>query len=228
MASRCPKVVRARRMRVTRLDACGVPVVGSSSKVVTSGIITVAASPQYESTDPITVINAAGELCVDEPGCAQLSRIDLEITFCEVNPDIFNIITGAPLVLDDATPTPNTVGFRIRSGGSCDLASAIELWSDESGQACTTTTKAYWYSLFPFLKNTQWGDFEYGNENLSFVITGSVYPGNGWGVGPYNVINTSAPAPAPLLTALNVNDLYHGQETTLAPPAAACGATAIP
>jgi hypothetical protein len=221
--------VKARRARVVRLDACGVPVVGTSSAVVTSGIITVGTSPQYENTDPITVVNGAGELCVDEPGCAQLSRVNIEATFCNVNPILFSIMTGAPLVVDDATPTPNTVGFRIQKGGSCDQAFGLELWSDVTGQSCTTTTKQYWYSLWPFIKNPQWGDVEYGNENISFVITGEAYAGGGWGLGPYNVINVlPGPVPGKLLTAIGASDIYHGQVTTLAPPTAACDPIAIP
>lgn len=227
MASKCPAVVRARRMRLTRLDACGVPVIGSSSTVVTDGIISVAASPQYEGGDPIRVLNGSGALCVNVPGNSQLTQEDLTITLCQVNPDAVSIMTGAPLVLDDATPTPNTVGFR-KQCGSDEVRFALELWSDIGNQECTTTTKEYWYSLWPLLTNAIYGDYTIENGAVNMVITASAFCNSPWGVGPYDVINAlPGPAPAPLLTAIGDDDLYHGQVTTLAPPASLCGVSAL-
>lgn len=228
MATICPKVVRASVMRITRLDACGAPVVGSSSTVVSNGFIQVASSPQYESSDPIRITNANGELCINEPGKNNLAQVDNEIQFCGVLPNAFEIITGSPLVLDDTTPTPNTVGFRMECGPSNNKF-ALELWSQISGGSCSAGAASYWYSLFPLVESAQWGDFTFANDAVNFTITGSAFCGSPWGTGPYNVINTGVtPTPAHLLTAIGANDVYHGQVTTLAPPASSCGVAALP
>lgn len=227
MASICPAVVRGRTMRLTRLDACGVPVVGASTTVVTNGFISVAATDQYEGGDPIRVINANGDLCIDEPGKAQLAQEDLTITLCQINFDALNIMTGSPIVLDAATPTPNTVGYRKRCGNP-DVRFALEVWSDISGQACTLATKQYFYSLWPLLANSQFGDYTIENGAVNLVVTASAFCGSGWGAGPYNVVNNAVPAAVPLLTPIGAQDLFHGQITTVAPPEASCGVLALP
>jgi hypothetical protein len=226
MASFCPAVVRGRVMRLTRLDACGVPVIGASTTVVTDGLISVAATDQYEGGDPIRVLNANGDLCIDEPGKAQLAQEDLTITLCQVNFDAINIMTGAPLVLDAAAPTPNTVGFRKRCGNA-DVRFALEVWSDVSGQACVAGTKQYFYSLWPLLTNAQYGDYTIENGAVNMSITASAFCGSGWGVGPYDPINGALDVAGPLLTAIGATDLYDGQITTIAPPASSCGVQAL-
>jgi hypothetical protein len=228
MPAICPKIVRGRVMRITKLDSCGVPVTGPSSIVTSTGFIAINASPQYEDATPIRVEAANGVLCINDPGCPQFSDIDLEMQFCGVDPDMFGLITGDPVVLDDATPTPNSVGFRIRGQDLCDTKFGLEVWSDISGQTCTAATKQYWYHLFPFVGNAQWGDFSIANDAVNFTISASTLVGSGWGVGPQNVINVlPGPIPGKLLTPITAQDHYHGQVTTLAPPTAACGATAL-
>lgn len=230
MATRCPKLVRGSVMRLTRLDSCGVPVVGASTTVVSDGFVQIAFSPQYEGPDPIRKKNANGNLCVNDPGCASLAQIDAEIQFCGVDPNAFNIIAGAPLVLDDATPTPNTVGFSIRAGQTCQTRFALEVWTDEVDQPCTAGVKAYGYMLLPMLLNPQFGDWTVANDAIDFTISASSFQGNGWGVGPYDVINVlPGPVPGPLIApGVNANDLFWFEETTLAPPVAACAVAALP
>lgn len=229
MPAICPKIVRGRVMRVTRLDACGVPVVSASSVVTSKGFIAINASPQYEDGTDIRVVGADGVLCVNEPGCPQLSWISTEMQFCGVDPDLFGIVTGDPIVLNDATPTPESVGFRIEGQDICTAKFALEVWSDVSGQSCTTATQQYWYHLFPFVGYAQYGDWSISNDAVNFTITAHTAPGSGWGVGPHDVINAGvAPgAPSPLLTPVTAQTHYHGQITTLTPPAPVCGATAL-
>lgn len=226
MASVCPAVVRGRIMRLTRLDACGVPVIGASTTVVSDGFISVEASDQYEGGDPIRVLNASGDLCIDAKGKPQLAQEDLVITLCQVNPDAINIMTGAPLVLDAATPTPNTVGFR-KQCGNADVNFALEVWSDITNQACTAGAKSYWYSLWPLLTDATYGDYTIENGAVNMVINASAFCASGWSVGPYDVVLDGASAPSPLLTAIGATDLWHGQVTAVAPPASSCGVQAL-
>lgn len=226
MASFCPGVIRGRVMRLTRLDACGAPVIGAATTVVTDGFISVARSDQYEGGDPIRVLNANGDLCINEPGKSQLAQEDLTITLCQVNSDAINIMTGAPLVLDAATPTPNTVGFRKRCGNA-DVRFALEVWSDVSGQACADGDKQYWYSLWPLVTNAQFGDDTIENGPLNIVLTASAFCNAGWDVGPYDVVPGALLVPGPLLTPIGAQDLYNGELTTIAPPVSACGVQAL-
>lgn len=228
MPAICPKVVRGVVMRATRLDNCGVPVIGPASTVTSNAFVSIAFSPQYVDAEAIQEKNANDQLCINDPGCPDFSWIETEITFCGVDPDLFTLITGDPVVLDDTAPTPNSVGFRIRGGDVCDTKFGLEVWSQVANQQCSASTRQYWYHLLPYLGSAQWGDYTVENGMVSFVITAQTYPGTPWGVGPYDVINSGVgPTPGPLLTALDPDDHYHGQITTLAPPAAVCGAQAL-
>lgn len=215
-------------MRITKLDECGVPVTGAASVVTSSGFISIKSSPQYEDAEDIKVKAANGVLCINDPGCPEFSWIENEITFCRVDPDMFNLLTGDPIVLNDATPTPASVGFRIEGGDICTTKFALEVWSDISGQTCTLTNRQYWYHLYPFNGYPVVGDWTIENGAVTFSLTTHTQDGSGWGVGPHNVINSGVgPAPGKLLTAVGPKTHYHGQVTTLAPPTEACGATAL-
>ena len=84
------------------------------------------------------------------------------------------------------------------------------------------------YLLLPFVQAWVLGDLEIGSENsIDFSMTGAATRGgNGWGVGPYNVLldPTTPPAvPAPLPTALSPADHLLIMDTGLAPPPSAAG-----
>ena len=61
MPTRCMKVVRGTRLRVTRVDSCGRVVYGDCSQVVTSGFVTSILTMVTEEGSEISVTNAAGD-----------------------------------------------------------------------------------------------------------------------------------------------------------------------
>lgn len=226
MATQCGSMARGRMMRLTRLDACGAPVEGVCSTLVTDGFVLVTDTANYQDAEEITQPNANGGLCIDDTPDPALRWLDLTIQMCLVDPDAVNIMTGDPLVSDDATPTANTVGFRVDAGLSGSGNFALELWSGVPGQACDLAgfpTYGYW--LFPWVKNATWGETTVQNGALTLNITARTQAGSQWGVGPYN-IRRDAAIPAteePLLTAIGAEQHKHFQWTTLAPPVDACG-----
>jgi hypothetical protein len=229
MATICTTQARGQRMRLTRLDECGAPVEGTASTLVTSGFVSVGVSPQYQDPEEITVPNANGDPCIDDQGTPQFRWLELDIQMCLVDPDAVNIITGNPLVVDDATPTANTVGFRIDKSLTGTAAFALELWTGVTGQACGvggTAQRGYW--LFPFVVQAQFNDWTFENGALTLDMTARTSDGSGWGVGPYNVrADATTQAPEPLLTAIASDQHMHYEVVTIAPPAAACGATEL-
>lgn len=210
-------------MRITRNNACGVPVIGPKSVVVSSGFVSVQMSPQYEDGEATRKKSASGELCVVDPGIPALAQIDAEINFCGVNPDIWNIVTGQPLVLDGDS---NAVGIRI--GESVQSAWGLEVWTDISGVACGATP-LYGYFLLPFLFNGRLGDFTIEEAAMDLTLSSSTKRGSGWGVGPYDVVLDETDAAGPLLTAIGAKDHMHMQATAVAPPTvpADCSAVAL-
>lgn len=222
----CFALVRGYMMRVTRLDACGAKVLGPSSTVVSEGFISVAYTANTEEGESISIPNASGKICILDEPAPTFTGYDVEVTFCGVDPELYSLMTGQPVVYNDAV-TPVPVGFQVNS--DVDLAGqgfAIELWSRVPAAACEGGNAAYGYLLNPFLQGGIIGDFTVENAAVNFTLSGAkTKDGNSWGVGPYDVIREAVSGdPSPLLEALPVKNHLHMQLTTLAPPVDACGA----
>lgn len=220
-------MVRGRRMRVTKLDACGAPVTGAASTVVSEGFISVAMTGNYNEGEDITVVNAAGQTCVTDEGETELINYGLEIVMCDVDPELYNLLTGNALVADSAG---DNVGFRVNSDTKPSAtAFALEVWTGVPTDACAGGAVPYGYLLLPFIKGGVIGDFTIENAAINMTINqASTKDGNQWGQGGYNVVKDVGDVDAALLTALDPNDHMHVQYTTVPPPAATDGAVAYP
>jgi hypothetical protein len=229
MPTKCLSLVRGRRIRLTRLDACGRPIYGEDSSVVSKGFISVALTANTIESDEINVTNAAGERCVYEPAEPSLTGYGVEIQFCEVDPDLFSLVTGQPTVLDF---DGNSIGFDVDTATSLSGSGfALELWAGSANSdACATegAQGSFGYLLLPFIKGGIVGDFTVENANITFTITGgSTRDGNAWGVGPYSDImldDAVTPAPGPMATSISSTVALRTMLTDVAPPEAACGA----
>jgi len=189
--TKCLSLVKGRRIRVTKLDSCGRPIYGDSSHVVSKGTISVGFTANTSESDEISVTNMAGEVCVFEAAVTSLTGYNLELQFCEVDPELFSLVTGQPVVkgADGAT----VVGFDVDTKIGLENSNfALELWAGSpSTDACATpgATGAYGYLLLPFLKGGILGDFTVENGAVTFTLTGAhTSEGNSWGVGPYPVM----------------------------------------
>jgi hypothetical protein len=222
VASQCFSLVRGRVLRATALDGCGRPKSAACASIVTEGFISVAFTANTDTGDEISVTNAAGKVCIRDTPCPTFTGYSVEISFCEVNPDLYAMLSGQGSVFDS---TGNAVGFRVNSDVSaCDFGVALELWSNVPGVTCGATGGSYGYILVPFLQGGVLGDFTLENDAVTFTITGATTKtGSGWGVGPYNVVGSPA---APLSTSIASGDHLHVQYTTVAPPAPGCSCAA--
>lgn len=229
--TQCVALARASRMRLTRLDACGAPVPGPTGTLVSDGMINVDYTPNYLDPEEITQLNANGDLCIDDQGRPQLRWLDLSIVMCKVDPDAVNIITGNPLVANDATPTPESVGFRIDGALTGTANFALELWSSVANQACNASgDKLYGYWLLPFVVQARIGQWSVTNAALNMTFTARTSVDPGWGTGPSGYLvrsDATTGTPEVLLTAVGANTHTHFEIVDVAPPVAACGATTL-
>lgn len=220
--------IRGRYIRVTRLDDCGVPVVGSASSYVSKGFISVATKFSWSKPTDVSVSNADQTVAINEPGLSQLLSIGLDIKLSKVNPDLMSIFTGYSTVLDASGAS---VGYRASSGVQLKACWALEIWSDVAGTFCGGGAKPYGYTLFPFIRGGSLSDFTVDSGAASLGISASTREGAGWGTGPYFVVDASTTpgtvTPAVLATAMDVREQMHTQLTTLAPPAETNGVAAI-
>lgn len=224
--SKTLKPVKGRRLRVTKLDGCGRPVYGDASVNVSSGFVSIAYTANSIESDEINVTNANGDRCIYEPARPSLVGYTAEITFCEVDFELFSILTGAVLLYgaDD-----EVIGFDVDT--SVDLADqgfALEVWiGDNSGDACTDPNSQgkFGYVLNPFLQGGIVGDYTIENGAVSFVVTGAASKdGSAWGVGPYDVMLDELGAAGPMLTPINTTTPMRLMQVEVAPPEATVGA----
>ena len=231
MPTQCGSMSRGRMMRLTRLDDCGTPVEGPASTLVTKGFVQVVTTPEYQDQEDITQTDANGDTCVDDQSDPALRWLGLQIDFCNIDPNAIEIITGAPLVVDDAAPTPNAVGFRWDAAVLGTANFALEIWSGIAGQACGASGfETYGYWLYPYVVQAQIGEYTVANAALTLSLTARTSPGSGWGVGPYDVVrDVLTPfAPAPLVTPITATDHGHFQFTDAPLPTPGCGAVVLP
>lgn len=230
MAVLCRSLSRLARVRLTRLDECGVPDPGPTGTLVSSAFINVDGSPQYLDPEEITQLNGNGDICVSDQGTPQLRWLALTMVICQIDPDAVNIITGNPLVVDDAV-APNTTGFRIDGDLTGTANFALEVWMGIPNQPCNAEGfREYGYFLFPWIKQARIGDWSHANAALNLTLTARTEIDSGWGTGPaaYTVRRDAvSDTPEVLLTAIGPNTHMHYEVVSVAPPAAACGAVVL-
>lgn len=230
MSSVCQAPIQGTTMRVQTVNSCGTPNVGSCVSAVSTGFVSVEMQDQVENGTEITVMNAAGAMCVNEKSPKQLKWIEVTITFCNVDPELFGLITGSTLVLNDAG-TPAAVGFQTRTSNYAAGSFALEVWTNIAGGTCATvgtfSLVPYGYFLLPNIVEGTVQDLKIENGAVSFSVQGRTKQGTNWGTGPKNVLaNMTTGTAQKLLTALPSDTHRHLQWTYLAPPAASCGCAA--
>lgn len=204
--------IKARLMRVIRLNECGVPVSGAGSLIVTKGFISIEVAPEYEDGEEIIVRNADGDLCVNEKDPNSLKRVGLTFTLCQVDPDLIAITAGERVLTTGSAPATGTgVAF---GEGALTARYSVEVWQPMAGQgACDISgNPQYMYWAFPNVGNTKIGSmtFEQAALNFNFVSdTKAAAPQ--WGDGP-----TSPPY---LPSALQADEHFAFNITTVPPPA---------
>lgn len=196
---------------------------------VTDGIISVEWAFEYDSTDAIEVMNAAGQLKLSVPGSPVMKYVTATLTLTGIDPDIYEMITGQTLVTDGQG---RAVGINGEESPGSDFGAAIETWSNagtDDGD-CGTEGKLYGYFLLPYLVAGQIGDITLDDGAMDCVLTGRTKRGSQWGTGPDTYLVADAGAtpgtatPAVLASAIGGTDHYRLFVTPVAPPDAACGA----
>jgi hypothetical protein len=226
MASECHSVVRAPAMRVTRLDECGVPVESACSSATTSGFVEIALTKVFQERQDALQLNANGDICVDKPKAPILRWYEANIQFCNVDPELFNIMTAEPLVLNDAAD-PVAIGWSTEIG-SAELSNfALEFWVGTEDEGCDDGEVVYGYGVLPWMYQANLTDLTIGNQVITFTVNAITKKGSPWGVGPYNVLinetGLNAGLPGPLLTSIGANEVKRFFWTRLAPPTSQCG-----
>lgn len=220
MVSKGRGAFKGSRLRATRLDGCGRVVYGDASQGVSKGFVSVAWTANTTEVAAVEQQNANGDPCIFEPAKQRLTGYSLTMVFCEVDPELFSLITGQRVYVDE---NGDAIGFAIST--DVDLGNqgfALEVWAGApAGDACDDVAAQgeFGYFVAPYLQGGILSDYTIENGAINFTISGAVTRnGNRWGSGPYNVM-MNAGVPSPLITPLERNDHKLLIWVTLAPPA---------
>jgi hypothetical protein len=225
VTSLCVTPIKARIIRLIKLDVCGNPVTGAASAVVTEdGFISVKQTPQYEDGTEFTKKRGDGTLCVNQKDPGQLKRVQLESVWCVIDPDVNVIMNGARLITTAAvTGTGN-----IFTDALVTQRFSLEVWQNITGRgACDVNgVQRYVYWAWPNCGNSQVQDSTAQNDALEWHQTmETASAGALWsalttptGFPPSNYLSGSTFVPG---------DHYGYNVTTAAPPTAACGAVVL-
>lgn len=221
----CDLIANLDVVRVTRVNNCGLPIVGENA-YASECVASVAMNPNVDEQDDVIYRAANGTLCGVKRGCPSLLGYDLEFNFYQVSPELTRVLTGNPEVLDFAGEPVGNDSCAI----DCNGGFALEFWSELIGQTCTVTgQQRYLYVLLPWVTNAYISDLEIGSEQVTFQAVGSTRAGGQWGTGPYNVVATDAAnTPGRMLTPLGATCHRRMQITTIAPPAVTCDYVTVP
>jgi len=225
MVTKCISLVQGRVARFTRLDACGRPVYGEAGQVVTEGFVSIAYTANVDEGEEINVPNAAGKRCVYVPAKPSFLGYTVEITFCQVDPDLFAMATGQRVLTDY---NGDVIGFTMNTAvDTADSAFALEVWSGApvSGGCSDDAEGNFGYTVMPFVQGGIVGDYTIENDAVTFTISqAATKDGNAWGVGPYNVVLGPGGVPSPLFDPLEPTEPWALLITGLTPPEPECGA----
>jgi len=160
----CATPIKGSMLRIVKIDACGVPVTGTGSVVVTTkGFVQVQMSPQYEDGEEFFERTADGTACVNQKDDAVLKRMQLTVDFCEVDVMAVNMVTSAR-ILDALTPVVTGTGFAVSEGVASNRFS-MEVWQQVAGSgACDASgLQRYIYNAWPNVGAVQFGDYTIEN-----------------------------------------------------------------
>lgn len=220
------------KVRLTKLNRCGVRIDDGCSFFIDNCIVSIEETGEYKDREEWFFENGDGDFCSTITTAPKLKYLHLTLTFNNVNPGIIPFLTGDTVILNDATPTPQQVGYG-RDYGAADLSNfALEGWT-RIAETCDLPdgcpddgTEYFGYTLYPWVKEGTMGDVTYQNDQANFVVEAIAVRNSPWGVGPYNVIKSAATTtlgvPMPLLSPVPQSRFKQVVLTTLAPPGNQC------
>lgn len=222
----CATPIKGSMLRLVKVDACGVPVTGTASIVVTTkGFVQVQMSPQYEDGEEFFERTADGTPCVNQKDDPTLKRMQLTVNFCEVDPIGVAMVSSGTL-LDAVSPVVTGTGFAISEGTPTNRFS-MEVWQQVAGSgACDASgAQRYIYNAWPNVGAVQIQDYtvQNGRSELQFQAETRAMSSL-WGRGPgtgtkWLPLNASGTPPVTTHWAWNI--------TSTAPPTALCGSSTL-
>lgn len=222
MATKCYKPIFGKRIRISTMSNCCVPVTGGScAEVVSDGFISLTLSSEIEDGTEVTQKKANGTLDFQMKAPDSFKRYTVEIEFTGVDPGLLSLVANASPYLDYDGDIAGITFYE----GPVEAKFGLELWTGLAGIACPTgADEASGYFVLPCLNAGVLGDITVDGENaVSFTMQGAyTVSQHGWGRGLHDVVLNGG-TPDILPSAILPDEPLLILETGVTPPPAACG-----
>jgi hypothetical protein len=188
----CASPIEGLVLRITKLNACGVPITGTggvaspdagSAQIVMDGFTEVTPSPQYDTGDRVITRKANGTLCQNFKIPDQYTNDELTMNFCVWNPALIPLTISGRLL--SSTSSPTGTGFARGTWSNIIMSHwSLEIWQAPP-QACDTTGVVYYpYHAWPHIADGKIGDFNINLDANILQIMGNTYDASPlWTVG---------------------------------------------
>lgn len=173
--------IHAVRTRITKLDATGAPLVGTSSKLVSSALTKVSFTPQKSEGDEIEQKNGGGELCLYYKAPDTLKAIEIKIEVCSPDPELEQLLAGGTVITDATNP----VGYAAPEIGvdPTPYGVSVEVWSRAIIDGAQATNLPWIHWVFPRERLSQ-DERTIENAAMLPAYTGTGQQNPAWGTGP--------------------------------------------
>lgn len=185
MANDCLPQIAACVMRVSRLDANGLMLVGSNNMYVSNALTKITRTPQYEDGDEIKQKNGCGAICLNYQAPPSYLRDDITIELCTVDPQLMEMLIGGTVLtsgvrVGQAAPAIGVISQQAQNGVS------IEVWAKRIRNGVVDSTNPYAWYVFPKVTNLKLTNANHENAAHLPAISGQMYENVNWYNGPLN------------------------------------------
>lgn len=205
-------------LRVSRLSNTCACVAGATNGAVSSAIVRLQASPEFETGDEFIQKNGCGDIVINIKDADRLKRINLTMELATRDIALLELLTGGTVYSNGV----NIEGFARRGvGAAANDPVAIELWTRavSSSGNCTTETAAWWRWTYPKASLTL-GDVSHENGIGLVTLSGTAEANPNFGNGCFD--------DWPMTTVIDPDSPEHFVLDAAGPPTSACGYITVP
>lgn len=182
MANDCLPQVNACIIRVTRLNALGVPVAGANNVYTSNALTIVAFAWDVTAGQVISEVNGCGDELLAFEAPSSLKRGNITITLMTPDPQLSELLSGGDVLTSAAA-----VGYAAPPlGAVTESPVSIEVWAKRirGGRIDSTFPYAWW--VYPWVSYLRPSDHTQENAALKPAFEGQAFENTGWYDGPLN------------------------------------------
>jgi hypothetical protein len=177
-------------VRVAKLDASGLPTVGTTNAYTSDALVKVELGLEYEDAKQVTQLNGTGVSCVNYQAPYTLKRGSIKgLQVCTPDPNLIAFLIGGDTISDTATPTPNQIGYRAPLTGVEETPNGVslEFWTKAIIGSAPATILPYFHWVVPRCFLIPAGSWVLGGDAAMLPeFDGYSTQNSAWGKGPNN------------------------------------------